>query len=182
MHKLLNFLIYQTGWLVCVLGAACGWPWTGTAFALAALVWHLYRADDAWPELSLVLAAAAIGALWDSALAVTGLVQFAGGVLFEGTAPHWMVALWVLFATTLNVSLGWLKQHRLGAALLGALGGPLAYLAGAKVGALTLPDPKLALPILALGWAAITPLLFTLAHRYDGYRANAAPKLEPRHV
>lgn len=182
MQKLLNFLIYQAGWLACVLGAAQGWPWAGTAFALLALGWHLHHASDARAELRLVLGAAVIGALWDSMLAMTGLVQFANGVLIEGTAPHWMVALWILFATTLNVSLAWLKQHRLGATLIAAIGGPLAYLAGAKAGALTLPDPNLALPILALGWAAITPLLLTLARRCNGYRATILVKLEPRHV
>lgn len=183
MRKLINFLIYQIGWLVCVLGAARGWPWAGTAFALLALAWHLRQADDARAELRLVIVAALVGALWDTALAATGLVRFTNGVLIEGTAAHWMVALWVLFATTLNVSLAWLKQHLLGAAILGAVGGPLAYLAGARLGALSLPDSNLALPLLAIGWALITPLLCLVARRFDSYRAITTPKkLEPSHV
>lgn len=182
MRKPINFLIYQTGWLVCVLGAAQGWPWAGTAFALLALTWHLRQANDARAELSLVAIATLVGALWDSTLAASGLVSFANGVLIEGTAAHWMVALWVLFATTLNVSLAWLKQHLLGAALLGALGGPLAYLAGARLGALSLPDTNLALPLLAIGWALITPLLCLLARRLNGFRANPPKTLETSHV
>jgi hypothetical protein len=183
VRKLINFLIYQTGWLVCVLGAARGWPWAGTVFALLALAWHLRQSDDARAEFTLVFIAALVGGLWDSALAATGLVRFTNGVLIEGTAAHWMVALWVLFATTLNVSLAWLKQHLLGAAILGAVGGPLAYLAGARLGALSLPDSNLALPLLAIGWALITPLLCLVARRFDGYRAITTPKtLETSHV
>jgi len=182
VHKLTNFLIYQTGWLVCVLGAAQGWPWAGTVFALLALAWHLHQARDARAELSVVVTAALVGALWDSILAASGMVRFANGVLIEGTAAHWMIALWVLFATTLNVSLAWLKRHLTAAAILGALGGPLAYLAGARLGALSLPDSTLTLPLLAIGWALITPLLCLAARRFDGYRATGITPLEPSHV
>ncbi|EYC50941.1 hypothetical protein AZ34_07555 [Hylemonella gracilis str. Niagara R] len=182
MRKLINFLIYQTGWLVCVLGAARGWPWAGVVFVLVALAWHLRQAEDPRAELRLAMIAALVGALWDTLLAATGIVQFTNGVLIEGTAAYWMVALWVLFGMTLNVSLAWLKQHLLGAAILGAVGGPLAYLAGARLGALSLPDNNLALPLLAIGWALITPLLCLIARRHDGYRASTPTKLEPSHV
>ncbi|EGI77605.1 DUF2878 domain-containing protein [Hylemonella gracilis] len=182
MRKLINFLIYQTGWLVCVLGAARGWPWAGVVFVLLALAWHLRQAEDLRAELRLALIAGLVGALWDTALAATGLVRFTNGVLIDGTAAYWMVALWVLFGMTLNVSLAWLKEHLLGAAILGAVGGPLAYLAGAKLGALSLPDTNLALPLLALGWALITPLLCVIARRFDGFRAMTAKPLEPSHV
>jgi len=177
MPALANFVAFQLGWFACVLGAAYGLPWAGTAAALAIVAWHLSRAPRPRAELALVLGAAGIGALWDSALAALGLVAFPNGTLVEGTAPHWMVALWMVFATTLNVSLAWLRRSLLVAAALGAVGGPLAYLAGAKLGALVFLQHDLALAALALGWGVLTPLLVVLARRHDGFAP--APSLTP---
>ncbi len=40
-----------------------------------------------------------------------------------GFPPPWILALWALFASTLNASLGWLQDRLLLAAVLGALSG-----------------------------------------------------------
>ena len=71
-----------------------------------------------------------------------------------------MVSLWIVFATTLNHSLRWLMRRPVAAALAGAAGGPLAYLAGAKLGALTLTTPATTLPLIALLW---TPAMIALS-------------------
>ena len=89
--------------------------------------------------------------------------------LVEGAAPYWMVALWALFATTLNVSLRWLRARPWLGALLGALGGPAAYYAGARLGALELATAGAGLGAIAIGWAVLTPLLLGTARRLDGY-------------
>ena len=160
---LVNFAGFQIGWFACVLGAAHGLPWAGTAIALAIVAWHLARAPRPRAELALVLIAAGVGALWDSGLNALGWIHYASGVLIEGTAPHWIVAMWMLFATTLGVSLAWLGRNLAVAVAFGALGGPLAYLAGAKLGALTFVAQNAALAALALGWAVLTPVLLRLA-------------------
>jgi hypothetical protein len=62
-------------------------------------------------------------------------------------APVWIIAMWAGFATLLHVALRWLLPHRWLAALLGAVGGPLAYYAGMRLGAVNFPDPaRLAIP------------------------------------
>ena len=43
--------------------------------------------------------------------------------------------------------------------VIGLIGGPLAYIAGTKLGAVTLPRGNLSLLILAIEWAILTPLL-----------------------
>ena len=182
MTVLANFITFQLGWFAVVLGAAQGWPWAGSAAAVAIVAWHLWRTLRPRAELVLVLIAAAIGAVWDSVLAALGLLVFPNGVLVAGTAPHWMIALWMLFATTLNMSLGWLKRRLALAAVFGAVGGPLAYLAGAKLGALAMPQPVLALAALALGWALLTPLLFAVARRYDGFVAPSTMTPKASHA
>ena len=165
---LINAATFQAGWLCCVLAGAHHLPWLGTAVALLIVVWHLLGAHDGHKELSLVLIATGIGAIWDSLLVLTGLLQYPSGTLISGAAPHWIVAMWALFATTLNVSLRWLKYRPLLAAMLGAVSGPAAYFAGYKLGGVQFPDMDAALLALAAGWAFLMPLLMALSNRFDG--------------
>ena len=164
-----NIVLYQLGWFTCVLGAAHGLPWTGPLAAAAIIAWHLVRAARARPELALVAGAALLGALFDTLLVQSGWVHFSAGALIAGTAPCWMMALWAIFATTLNVSLRSLRTLPVLAMLLGALGGPLAYFAGAQLGALAFVAAGPALSAIALGWAVLTPVLLLAARRFDGY-------------
>ena len=184
MARLANFIAFELGWLACVVGAAHGFAALGACAVLAIAAVHLAFARRPRAELALLLCAAAIGAVFDSLLAATGWVRYANGVLIAGTAPYWIVALWMLFATTLNVSLGWLKQRLAWAALFGAIGGPLSFLGGAKLGALSFGNETAAMIALALGWAALTPLLLRLAVRFDGYspRPVAAFRMRTRHA
>jgi hypothetical protein len=116
-----------------------------------------------------VAAAALLGALFETLLVQSGWVRFDTGVLVEGTAPYWMVALWAIFATTLNVSARSLRPYPALAALLGAIGGPVAYYAGAQLGALEFAAAGAALAAIAIGWAILTPALFSAARELDGY-------------
>ena len=165
---LINVAIFQAGWLCCVLAGANQLPWLGTVSALLIVIWHVLRAENGQKELSLVLIVIGIGALWDSLLVYTGLLQYPSGTLISGTAPHWIIAMWALFATTLNVSLRWLKYRPLPAAMLGAVSGPAAYFAGYKLGGVQFPDMAAALLALAAGWAILMPLLMALSNRFDG--------------
>jgi hypothetical protein len=166
---LINIVVYQISWIACILGGANGMPLLGVGVVALAVGYHLYRAGDAWPELMLIGSAALIGAVWDSLLVAAGWLVYPSGTLVEGTAPYWIVALWVVFATTLNVSLRWFKQHLFISALFGAVGGPLAYYAGARLGGVTFTDTTVALTALGLGWMALMPSMMLLAQRYNGY-------------
>ena len=76
--------------------------------------------------------------------------------------------MWMSFATTLNVSLGWLKKRYVLAAVFGALGGPLAYFTGFKLGGVEFSSMSLGLGAQALGWGVLMPLLTILADRLNG--------------
>jgi hypothetical protein len=102
------------------------------------------------------------GFMWDSFLVWRNWIDYSSGMMIANAAPYWIVVMWGLFATTLNVSLAWLKQKMVLAALLGAVAGPLAYYAGLKLNALQFGDMTVALVALALGWALFTPLLMRL--------------------
>jgi len=167
MAVAVNFIAFQIGWFACVLGAAHDRALEGAIVALAIVGAHVARAAKPGRELALVAAAAATGALADSLLAASGWLRYDTGVLIAGTAPYWIVAMWALFAITLNVSLRALRSRLWLGALLGLVGGPAAYYAGANLGALTLVQLLPALAALAAVWALATPLLFLLARRLE---------------
>jgi len=162
-----NFILFQAGWFACVLGAARGFPWQGALLGLLIAGFIVYRSTQPRRELALVAAAALGGLAFDSGLALSGWVNFEAAVPVASLAPVWMVVLWALFATTLNVSLRWLRQWPALGALFGAVGGPVAYYAGEKLGALQFADPVPGLAAVAAGWALATPLLFALARRLE---------------
>ncbi|MEZ5583023.1 MAG: DUF2878 domain-containing protein [Candidatus Competibacteraceae bacterium] len=172
MPILLNFLAFQFGWLACVLGGAYGLPWLGTGLAMALIAAHIRWTANPRRELILILTIGVLGAAWDSLLVALGWLIYPSGTLIAGTAPHWIVAMWMLFATTLNVSLRWLHGRLLLATVLGALGGPLAYFAGYRLGGVEFSQLWVGLTALGLGWAVLMPLLTVLAERFDGMRQS----------
>ncbi len=88
--------------------------------------------------------------------------------------------MWLVFATTLNVSLRWLRGLPLAALGLGAVGGPLAYWGGERLGAMTFVVPVAATAAIAVGWVVLTPVLVRLARRFDGYAPAAPASRAPR--
>ena len=154
-----NFILFQLGWLSCVIGgASSSYHWIGVAVVAAIVAIHLLRAYSISNEISLIVVTAVLGTTWDSALMVAGLFAFNNGVVFDALVPFWMVAMWALFATTLNVSMRWMKNRYLLASIFGAIGGPAAYYAGHRLGAVEFSDTATALFAVGTGWAIIMPL------------------------
>jgi len=167
MRIALNFLFFQAGWFACVLGAARGYPVAGAAIALGIAAAWVGLAARPSREAVLVGAAVALGLVLDTLLAQSGWLVFEGAVPFAAAAPVWMLALWALFAVTLNVSMRWLRDRPLLALVFGACGGPAAYAAGAGLGALRFEQQAAGLAAVAAGWALATPLLFAAARRLE---------------
>ncbi len=165
---LVNIVAFQLAWFALVLGAAKGETAVAMLLAAAVVGLHLSRAAAPWVEVRLIVCAVVIGAIWDSSLARAGWLEFRSGELVHGFAPVWILGLWAIFATTLNVSLRWLRGRRLLGVALGAVAGPLSYYAGARLGALVLTDTVAALTALAIGWAVLTPALVALGAWSDG--------------
>jgi hypothetical protein len=164
-----NVIAYQCAWFASVLSTAAQRPVIGMIVVLVVVLWHLRTAVAPWRELRLVAIAALAGAVFESLLFASGWVQREPALLLGSFTPLWMVALWAAFATTLNVSLRALRQHRVLSAALAAAGAPLAYHAGASMGALHWVDETSALVAIAAGWALLTPLLMKTALRFDGF-------------
>jgi hypothetical protein len=171
---LINLSLFKAGWLAAVFAAAASLPILGTAVIGIAVAVHLWQSDEPRDELLLLTLAAAVGFVWESLLVYAGIVQYGPNTALAATAPYWIVAMWVLFATTLNVGMRWLRKNLLVASLFGGLGGPMSFLAGEKAGAVTFPDTSTALVVIGLGWAVLLPLLVRFAARNDEHVAVAA--------
>ena len=167
MNLLINFAGFQIGWFATVMGGANNMAWAGTVAALAVVALHLWRTTNRRNEFILIVAAAVIGASWDSALVALNVTSYPSGTLISGTAPHWIIAMWMLFATTLNISMRWMRGRLWLAALSGAVFGPLAFYAGSRLGGVLFPDFWQAMTVLAAGWAVFMPVLIVLSERLE---------------
>lgn len=156
---LLNAGLFQLGWLTCVLGAQHPWWLLIALSCLAAQLRWVARQPDEW---CLVLKVAAIGGALDSLLMHLGVFDFGAG---NGLLlPLWLAILWLLFATTLRHCLFWTARPWWLGSVLGALGGPLSYLGGARIAAVELPlGTWQSLLLIAAIWAVLLPLLHQLA-------------------
>jgi hypothetical protein len=163
----LNFIVFQAAWFACIIAVARGRQSWGLGAIGIAVALHLALSPNWRRELKLAAVVTAIGLAWDSFVVYTGWLSYSAPGLLPWLAPLWIVAMWTLFATLLNVSLRWMQGRWVLAVLFGCFGGPLAYYGGAKLGALMLVRPAAALVTEASGWAILTPLLLLLASRLD---------------
>ena len=166
-ENVVNLIVFKVAWTAVVVSAAAGAPLIGVIAVAVAVGIHLRSCDKPESETRLLLVAAAMGLAWESILMISGLVNYSSGNLVPGIAPYWIVAMWVLFATTINAGMRWLRRNKAVAAIAGAVGGPMGFFAGASAGAVELTSPAIALAIIGAGWAVMLPLLAQVAARLD---------------
>lgn len=170
----LNFALFQAGWFSAVISAARAFPMLGVAVIAVVVALHLRWSRQPGREFMLIVICAALGGVFDSLLVAADRVAYPSGQPFSAVAPYWIVAMWMSFATTLNVSLRWLRNRPLSAVVLGAAGGPLAYFTGERLGAIVLVDFTTAMIALGIGWGCMMPVLSAVSQRFDGVRPQRA--------
>lgn len=164
--SILNFVLFQLGWFACVLGGANGLPWLGLVVVAVLATLHLTLIKPGRREGLLLLAALAGGFIADFLVVVFGFMSFPEHARLGAPLALWMPMMWVNFATTLNVSMKWLLGRYWLSVAFGAVGGPLAYYTGARLGAIELSEPTWqALAVIAIEWAMAMPLLLLVAAR-----------------
>jgi len=167
-RKAINVVLFQAAWFAAVLGAAKEMLWLGPLAMLPTLAIHLALQEDRKGEVKLLLAAGLLGFLFDSAFVAGGVFTPLRHLFPHPLSPPWMICLWLNFAATLNVSMTWLRDRYILAAAFGAVGGPLAYYSGAKLGATEALPTMTGMLLLAIGWGVMTPLLVLLAAAFRG--------------
>jgi hypothetical protein len=163
-----NIIGYEVVWLLAVWGARDDHWWLGPLAMLPFAAVYLLRRDG-WRDAMLLLAVGLVGACLDSVLAMTDLVAYASAVPSTRLAPVWIIAIWMSFALTLRHTWRFAFDRLPLMALLGAVGGPLAYL-GAAHGFNAVAFPRGTVGgclALAAAWAIALPGVVALAHRID---------------
>ncbi|OLS60253.1 DUF2878 domain-containing protein [Pseudomonas putida] len=144
-----NALWLQAGWWGCVLGARHSWLLWAVGVGL---VVHLRFCPDWRAEVRVVLGVGLAGCVLDSLLCVFGVFDFA-------PLPIWLALLWLVLASGLRHSLGWMRTPIWLGVVGGMIGGPLAYLAGARLAGVGLPLGNLGtVLVLAPLWALWFPI------------------------
>jgi hypothetical protein len=179
---MINFAAYQAVWFAVVASAGHGRVALGMAAAALFAAVQLTLSRRRLADARLMAAAVSLGIVIDGALKYFGWLRYASPepALPPHGAPLWILCLWAAFALTLTRSLAWLVRRPWLAALLGALGGPLAYVSAARgFAAVELAPPVVRdLGGLALGWGGALLLLAHLARQ--GSAGAAAGLIEAR--
>ena len=156
-HKLINFVLFQSIWFILILSAAHDSTY-GALIGFFLLSLQYLHGKKLFADCLLVVLAIVIGLIHDGLLKYFNLILY-HIVFIDFYSPIWIIGLWISFALTINHSLAWLQSKPALQIFFGLIGGPLAYLAGEKLGAITLSH-EYTLYILALNWAVVTPVLF----------------------
>lgn len=166
-RNILNFIIFQAGWLICIL-----YPTVLSAgIVLLLLMLHLVLVSQNWrTEIQFIGAGVVLGSLLDSAWLSAGVLDISDSQTI--LAPPWLVAVWTIFMTTLCHSLYWVGKTVWMPFVLAPIAGPFAYWSASELGVVLLTDPVVSLPMLALGWLLLFPLLLFI-------RRSVYPELEP---
>ena len=127
-HKIVSFVLFNALWLSAVSGRENYIVLSGVLLALQ----FFYSIAVARVSWTLILRLFAVGLLLEAIVISLGVIDFAGGYF-----PLWLVMLWLGFSSMAPVALDWLAPKPVIAVLLGAVSGPLSYVAGIKLNAAT---------------------------------------------
>lgn len=167
LKKIFNAAGFQGAWWLCVLGALWGLPYLGPIVMLIFLTLHMLILGKGKNELLFLFLMALIGTIVDSIKSTSGFISYMGGYdTVKILAPLWITAMWVGFASTINHSLSWVHGRYFFAFILGAVFGPLSYILGVKLQALSFNYGIIASSIiLAIVWGIAVPFMYWFSNQ-----------------
>ena len=154
---LLNTLLFETQWLLCVSsGLSVTWCQAYWA-ALALLIIPCW--GKSWRYLGLVLGLTLIGIGSDELLSRQQVIHFINGQL-----PFWLMALWLCFSCWF-ANASWLHHNYRLASVFFAIGGACSYGIAHRMGALMIEPPMVPhVLIIGLDWGLLG-LIFVACKR-----------------
>lgn len=167
MKIIANAAAYQLTWFLAVLGGN-----RGACIALSLLLLHLMFSAKRMADLRMMLL------LLFTGLVVDGTLHQIGFISFTQTGfpiPFWLMVIWLALAITPHHCLAWLKNRLFLSAVFGALGGPVAYWAGVRLGAATFHwSLPLSIGTLAVLWAFLWPLVMYFSVVIDNVQRQSS--------
>lgn len=168
MKILSNILIYQTIWFICVVKEN-DFIWAAVLF----IALHLFLSTKPIKDIKIMGIVLLLGIIVDGSLLYFGFFSFN---VPSYPIPLWLTVLWLGLATLPLHSLSWLKDKMYLSALFGAIGGPLAYWAGVRLGAAIFNYPTIySLITLAVVWAILWPCVMYAAKQIDSVGGEKSP-------
>lgn len=160
---LLTILFYLL-WFACVFASKYDIGLFVYGFSLLG-AWGLYKKFKFYPiPWQKLIALAIVGVLFDSLALQQGWIVLNSALFHEALtfhqfslAPHWLIALWFVFALALPLYLPWLQNRLWLTSLLGAVTGPLSYAGGEKLDVLSFGHQTVIL-YYAIFWSVYFPL------------------------
>ncbi len=152
---LINAVWFQLIWFSVILYQQRAVP-----FLLVSILLHLLVSPTRKIDFYLLIFISMFGVFGDVLLSFTGMYQFPNNELI----PIWLILLWCHFGFAFNHSLGWLSRFNIRLiALLGAIVGPLNYLAGHRLGAVDFSYSYL-ITLFSIGviWAVNLPVFIII--------------------
>ena len=144
-------LVYYLVWFICIYCATLGWVWSCWSLMTLFGLW-LLSYQPLW-SFRCALMIMAYGMCFDSLYVFFDLYHFPHHAQMITPSPLWLASFWFSFSALLTSSLRWIFTHRWIALSLGALGGPLSYLGGERMGGMLFPTPiTMSVILLGGGW------------------------------
>lgn len=175
IKNIINVVLFQAGWFLSVSLGSSGSVFKGAflMFALASLSLLLTK-DKILKKFLFMIVVLLIGTLLDSILLFFGVYGFKTASPLPWPYPIWMSVLWYGFASTVDLSLSWLRNNTKLLVLFGLLGGPPSYYIGSNFGEMVFPKGVVfALITIGIFWALMTPLIFIIAEKFNLFDKEA---------
>ena len=159
---LLNFTLFQVGWFVCVLGAARGSTLLPVLYALGVAAVSLAGSPHRARLLAMLRACSLLGLVVDGLLVAYGSIGFPLDPPAALGMPLWIGAIWLLFATTFDGCMAWLRDRPALTFVAGAVGSPLSYRAAESLGALEVREGWTHVLAVGLAWGLLLVVQFRM--------------------
>jgi len=127
-----NLLGNQIVWFIAVIAAGRGHAWPAVVAAAVFVCLHLLKVARRRDEVRLVALALLCGLLVDGVASAQEWLVYRAAAFGGLLAPPWILALWASLAVTLDTGMRALQSRPWAGAVVGGIGGPLAYLAAAN--------------------------------------------------
>lgn len=160
--KWLNIVLCNLFWFGCVIGSYQLIWLVGPLVLIYCLLLVIFTQINA----TQLVIPALLGILVDSILSLTGVFVFEPNSFMP--LPSWLMTLWFVFVSTLPLSFALLRKHIALTVLVGAVGFPVSYATGERLGSVAFGvEYFTALAILSFIWAVGLPLLVYLSSKLE---------------
>ena len=131
----IDLLVFQIAWFLCVLAIKTPFPEISPFIALALVFTRAIQAGRFRIGVPFIFSSLIIGIIGDASLVHLKLLQFQPYPNIFGS-PLWMITLWACFGIMLRPVFNWFLDHCWRSILGFSIGGVVAYWSGQKLGVL----------------------------------------------